>query len=135
MSRLGRFAATLGTGLAVAGLGCVVPAAAQGSLAILAKLDRGSWEIRFRDNTPPRRVCLRDGSELIQLRHAGTCNRFIVENGTDSATVQYTCRGNGYGRTTLRRETSSLVQIDSQGIEGGRPFGFTAEARRTGACN
>ena len=26
-------------------------------------------------------------------------------------TVQYTCRGRGYGRTHIRRETNRLVQI------------------------
>jgi hypothetical protein len=48
--------------------------------------------------------------------------------------VQYTCRGRGYGRTHIRRETSRLVQIDTQGIADGRPFAFAAEARRVGDC-
>jgi hypothetical protein len=49
--------------------------------------------------------------------------------------VQYTCRGKGYGRTHIRRETGRLVQIDSQGIAGGLPFEFSAEARRVGDCS
>ena len=71
----------------------------------------------------------------MQLRHAGSaCSRFVVEDAADKVTVQYTCKGNGYGRTSIRRETSTLVQIESQGIQGGLPFQFKAEARRTGAC-
>lgn len=126
------------TGLAagMAGAALFGPAQAHSSaLEMLSRLDRGQWELRFRDGTPARRLCVRSGYELIQLRHpGGNCNRFVVEDGSNSVTVQYTCRGNGYGRTSVRRETGSLVQIESQGIEGGEPFQFTAEARRMGAC-
>ncbi len=112
------------------------PAIAQASLGMLDTLDRGGWEIRFRDGSSVRKVCLRTGREFIQLRHDGsTCNRFVVEDGARNVTVQYTCRGDGYGRTHIRKESSGLVQIDSQGIAGGKPFQFTAEARQTGRCN
>lgn len=111
------------------------PAVAQSSLAMLDSLERGAWEIRYRDGTPPRKICVRTGRELIQLRHDDSgCNRFVVEDGKSEVTVQYTCRGNGYGRTNIRKEAAGLVQIDSQGIANGRPFQFSAEARRTGAC-
>jgi hypothetical protein len=124
---------------ALAGLfaaGVLAPAAAQGpSLAMLGTLEDGQWEVRMRDSGESRRVCVRSGQELIQLKHGGTgCSRFVVEDGASAVTVQYTCRGNGYGRTSIRRENTSLVQIDSQGIAGGLPFEFSAEARRVGAC-
>ncbi len=110
-------------------------ALAQASLAMLEGLDRGGWEVRFRDGSEARKVCVRSGRELIQLRHADSgCNRFVVEDGAQAVTVQYTCRGNGYGRTSIRKESPGLVQIESQGIAGGKPFQFSAEARRTGAC-
>lgn len=125
--------------LVVGGLfagGLVAPAAAQGpSLAMLGKLDDGQWEIRFRDGSATRRVCVRSGLELIQLQHSDSgCSRFVVEDGASTVTVQYTCRGNGYGRTSIRRESGNLVQIDSQGIAGGLPFEFSAEGRRVGVC-
>lgn len=111
------------------------PALAQSSLAMLDTLEKGAWELRFRDGTAPRSICVRSGRELIQLRHSEPgCNRFVVEDGANEVTVQYTCRGNGYGRTNIRKEGSNLVQIDSQGIADGRPFQFSAEARRTGSC-
>lgn len=116
--------------------GLLTPAAAQApSLAMLGALQDGQWELRFRDSAPPRRVCVRTGLELIHLQHAESgCSRFVVEDGASAVTVQYTCRGNGYGRTHVRRESATLVQVDSQGIAGGLPFQFSAEARRVGAC-
>jgi hypothetical protein len=103
---------------------------------MLDKLQPGQWEVRFRDDTPTQRICVRNGRDLIQLRHrqASGCNRFVVEDGESEVTVQYTCPSNGYGRTNIRRESNVLVQLESQGIEGGRPFSFTAEGRRVGTC-
>lgn len=106
------------------------------SLAMLDSLDRGNWELRYRDSSgSPQKICLDSGAKLIQLRHpAMKCDRVIVKDSPTAVTVQYTCRGNGYGRTEIRRESSRLVQINSQGIAGGLPFSFAAEARRVGDC-
>ena len=104
-------------------------------LAMLDSLAKGGWTLRLRDNSSPRRICVRDGREFIQLRHRQPgCSRFVVRDGADEVIVQYTCRGNGYGRTSIRREGAELVQIESQGIEGGTPFSFSAEARHEGGC-
>lgn len=121
------------------GLGALVvavPVAAQSdSLAMLSGLTKGEWTIRHRDGSPDRKICVRSGQELIQLRHkASGCSRFVVEDANNRVTVQYTCPGNGYGRTDIRKETNGLVQLESQGIVGGLPFQFAAEARRTGSC-
>ena len=104
--------------------------------AMLAELQRGRWVVTPDDGTPPRNICLGDPLQLVKLRHAQAagCSRFVVEDEPGRVTVQYTCRGSGYGRTSIRRETSTLVQIESQGVAGERPFQFRAEARRTGAC-
>lgn len=124
------------TYLVLLALGCGSALAAQGdALGMLAKLQRGQWSVVSRDGGPSRTICLGDTAQLIQLQHAGSaCSRYVVEDAADKVTVQYTCRGNGYGRTSIRRETAGLVQIESQGIAGGLPFQFKAEARRTGAC-
>lgn len=107
------------------------------SLAMLDRLDAGEWEMRLRDAPDePRRLCLGNARRLIQLRHPGqACSRVVVEDTDEAVTVQYTCPGRGFGRTHIRRETDNLVQIDSQGIAGGQPFSFDAEARRVGACS
>lgn len=130
-------------GLALRLLGCfgaaavmTIPSAAQGpELAMLGTLDKGSWEVRGRGDGARQRLCVRTGRELIQLRHrqAG-CSQLIVQDEPNAVTVQYSCRGNGYGRTTIRREGSGLVQIRSQGLLNGQPFSIEGEARRQGSC-
>lgn len=113
-----------------------LPALAQGDgFAMLSSLAKGEWTVKHRDGSPDRKICVRSGRELIQIRHPEpNCNRFVVEDGAARVTVQYTCPGNGYGRTFIRRESNSLVQIESQGIASGMPFEFVGEARRTGSC-
>lgn len=113
-----------------------IPAAAQSDgLAMLNRLAKGEWTLKYRNGAPERKICVRSGHELIKLRHSDpNCSRFVVEDEASKVTVQYTCPGNGYGRTNIRRETGSLVQIESQGIVSGQPFQFNAEARRTGSC-
>lgn len=129
---IGGLAVAMGVALGAFG----IPAAAQSdSLAMLSNLAKGEWTLKYRDGSPERKICVRSGLELIKLRHADpNCSRFVVEDGASRVTVQYTCPGNGYGRTNIRRETGSLVQIESQGIASGQPFQFNAEARRTGSC-
>lgn len=103
---------------------------------MLDQLDAGRWELRARSpGSPPERFCLNSGRRLIQLRHPDSaCERLVVQDSPNEVTVQYTCRGSGYGRTHIRRETSRLVQIETQGIAEGLPFEFSAEARRVGDC-
>lgn len=108
------------------------------ALGMLEGLSKGEWTVRYRDGTPSRKICLRRGDELIQLQSQHSdreCSRFVVEDEADEVTVQYTCRGDGYGRTNIRSETATLVQVESQGIAGGLPFQFSAEARKTGQCS
>lgn len=106
------------------------------ALAMLDGLQKGRWELRSRgDAAGPRSICLRDGREMIQLRHqSATCESLVVEDTPSQVIVQYTCPGQGYGRTRIRRETGQLVQVDTQGIVDGSPFAFAAEARWAGHC-
>ncbi|APE27645.1 hypothetical protein BMF35_a0816 [Aurantiacibacter gangjinensis] len=129
----------LGLGFASAALAAALaltPVAAQApELAMLDRLERGQWELRLRSDGSRSRICVRSGRELIQIRHRQPgCERFVVQDDPNEVTVQYTCRGNGYGRTTIRREGAGLVQVRSRGIEGGRPFSVEGEARRVGSC-
>jgi hypothetical protein len=110
-------------------------AAHAAELAMLDTLDKGGWTLRVREDGSQQRICVRSGQEFVQLRHKQPgCSRFVVQDGADEVVVQYTCRGNGYGRTSIRRESHGLVQIRSQGIVNGAPFSISAEARHTGAC-
>ena len=113
-----------------------VPVSAQApSLALLDGLHMGRWTLRDLESGATREICLRSGRELIQLQHAQPgCSRTVVQDAEREVTVQYTCHGNGYGRTSIRREHSDLVQVTTQGIEGGAPFSTEYEARRIGDC-
>ena len=102
---------------------------------MLGSLEHGGWELRLRPDGGTMQICVRNGREFLQLRHRQpACERFIVQDEAETVTVQYTCRGNGYGRTTVRRENAALVQIRSEGIQGGMPFSIEGEARKTGSC-
>ena len=128
----------LGRGpLLVAAVALAMPAVAQTpELALLGQLERGAWQLVERGSTrAPRAVCLGDARLLLQLQHPlATCSRFIVSDTAQSVTVSYDCGAAGNGRTTIRRETNRLVQIETQGIARGSPFSMTLEARRTGTC-
>lgn len=129
-------ALALGALAAGAALWFAAPVVAQGNgLAMLGTLTKGEWTIKQRGTAPDRKICVKSGVELVQLMHRESgCSQFVVEDGAARVTVQYTCPGNGYGRTSIRRETAGLVQLESQGIHEGMPFQLTAEARRTGTC-
>lgn len=124
-------------GIAVLALGGVAVAATgqRGALGMLDRLEPGQWELRLRDAPGVERLCLHDGRRLIQLRHPqDQCERFIVNDNPDDVAVQYTCRGRGYGRTDIHRESGRIVRIETQGIAGGLPFNFVVEGRRVGEC-
>jgi hypothetical protein len=133
MTRHARLALTLAASLTAG----TVPALADVPVsALLGRIEPGSWDLRVREaGGQAERICVREPERLIQLRHPGVaCQRIVVEETPSLVTVQYTCPGRGYGRTTIRMESNRLVQIDTQGIAGGLPFAFAAEGRRTGAC-
>ena len=113
-----------------------LPVAAQAAEpALFDAISKGTWTLRLRDGGAEQRICVRDGNELVQIRHKETgCSRFVVKDSAEEVVVQYTCPGNGYGRTSVRKESNGLVQIQSQGIVNGAPFSFSGEARHSGAC-
>lgn len=105
------------------------------ALTMLEPLARGAWELRSRSDGSTRRICLRSGQEFIQLRHAQQgCEFFVIQDEPKMATVQYTCRGAGFGRTSVRSEDRHLVQIRSEGIHIREPFSIDGEARHVGRC-
>lgn len=122
--------------VAAAALVGAVPTAAQApELAMLRGLAKGAWTLRIRTDGSQQQICVRNGDEFIQLNHKQPgCSRFVVQDDANQVVVQYTCRGNGYGRTSIRREGDELVQIQSQGIVDGSPFSISGEARHTGSC-
>ena len=122
------------TACALAGA-TAVPAQAP-SLAMLDRLEKGSWQLRERGKDAVlQTICVGDARRMIQIYHPrATCSRYIIEDTPGSVTVHYTCPGAGHGRTSIRSETNRLVQIDTQGIAEGKPFSQAIEARRAGGC-
>lgn len=105
-------------------------------LPALRGIERGLWELRVRGSTvPPRKLCVADPSMLVQIQHGGgSCSRFVIDSQPNRATIHYTCPGAGHGRTSIRVETSHILQIESQGIANNAPFNVSYEARHAGAC-
>ena len=115
----------------------IFPAFAQQAPAPSAmdRVERGLWEVRGAGGASLGSICLGEPALLAQLQHRGAaCALDTVDSTARSATVQYSCRGQGSGRSILRVETPRLVQIDSQGLDSGTPFAIRAQARRTGPC-
>ena len=126
---------------AMAALGALAflaaPAAPQpsGGIPLLDRLEAGLWELRSPSNALIRSICLGETALLTQPQHGpAPCTRVVIGADARSVTVHYTCPAAGFGRTVVRFETPRLVQIDSQGIHSGAPFGLRAEARRVGPC-
>jgi hypothetical protein len=99
-----------------------------------SRLERGRWQLRDSAGQP-RSICLGDPAALVQLEHGGVgCDQEVVASDKSGATVQYSCRGRGFGHTTIRVETPRLARIDTQGLVDGRPFSYRVEARKVGTC-
>ncbi len=105
-------------------------------LALLNNLQKGEWTLKARgSDNDGQKVCLGDPGVLLQIKHSGVvCSRYVIQDTPNSIRVSYKCGSSDHGVTTIKRESSGLVQIQSQGIEGNAPFSFSVEGRRTGTC-
>ena len=129
MARLAVAGSLLGAGLAAA------PAAAP-TLAAVARIEPGQWQLRPLDgDAPPRALCIADATMLIQYGHADVrCQHFVIANDANLATVHYTCTGTGHGQTSVKVATPRSFNLDTQGVLNGAPFDEHYEARRLGVC-
>lgn len=125
-----------GVAALVAVLALTAAAPAGGPLTALGRIAQGEWQIKTVGlDTPPRSACLTDMAVLIQYGHGTSqCQRSVVINSYDVATVHYMCPGAGHGQTTVRVATPTSFNLDTQGILGGAPFDESYEAKRLGPC-
>jgi hypothetical protein len=102
----------------------------------LAKLEQGRWLVRSASQaTVERSLCLGDPTLLFQIEHGPKgCSQQLVHADERGATVEYVCPGRGFGRTSVRVETSKAATLDTQGFIDGRPFAYRATARKLSAC-
>lgn len=104
---------------------------------LLSSLKSGLWQFRekARGNNIVDAICVGDVSKMIKIKNKNdSCTFKMLSQSGNSVTYDYNCAGKGKGRTTIRKETSGLVQISSQGITDGQLFDFKLEARHAGSC-
>jgi hypothetical protein len=100
----------------------------QPGLWTIHALDRGEADVPA--------FCVADPTRLLQFRHPGaTCWRFVIADTPHVATIQYSCAGAGWGRTSVRIISPEQLRLDTQGIAANAPFALAAEARRIGDCH
>ena len=131
----------MATGLCLAGAGLVgalaVGASAGGpTLAAVARIEPGLWQLKATgSDAPPRNLCIADAAVLIQYGHGNAqCQRYVIADEPNLATVHYTCPGTGHGQTSVKVTTPRNFTLETQGILNGAPFDEQYEARRTGVC-
>ena len=85
-----------------------------------AGLAKGEWTIKHRDGSPGRKICVRSGQELIQIKPTARqdATSLVVETACPGVTVQYTCPGNGY-RTHQHSRENRDTRADGN---AGHPF-------------
>ncbi len=108
----------------------------KGGVSILDSLERGMWQLRPTvGGETTTKICLGKPDTLLQLRHSGlACEQYVVRSTADTVTVSYTCKGQGQGLTTIRKESNRIVHIQSQGIRDNAPFSVSVEGRKIGPC-
>lgn len=129
---MNRFA-FISTALALLVAGSGYALAQSGTLAALARIERGEWQLRASDGST-RSICVADPRALLQLRErTAGCTPFVVENEANSGRITFTCPS-GKSDTRITVETPRLIRLETQGISRGLPFTEEYEGRRTGVC-
>jgi hypothetical protein len=102
----------------------------------LSQAEPGLWEVTGVPGTKaPIRQCVADLLALAQFEHRGeSCSRHVIRDASSVTTVEYNCPDGGFGRTEIGLVTPRSLRIDTQGISGGLPFHYVAQARRVGDC-
>lgn len=128
--------------LCLSSVGLLAAASAPSLKLFSGGFEGGLWQMTPLDADGQMRspngaaVCLVAPDRLIHTGHStanGDCGHTIVEDGADRATVTYVCKGQGYGRTSIRRDGDGFI-VDAQGIDGRNPYQMRAQYKRVGAC-
>jgi len=113
--------------LAVALAGAAAP-------PVLEQAEGGLWEID-RPGSAPMRLCVGNPASLANYEQRGAaCSRAMLRQSGSSATIHYTCRGGGFGHSTITVLTPRSLRVETQGIAANAPFNYTFQARRVGNC-
>lgn len=93
---------------------------------------------KARGNGEPNRCVISPESLLhtgLEAADGQNCVNTVVEDTAERATVAYSCRGIGSGRTTIIKDNRNHFTVDAQGIAGRTPFAMRQELKRIGNCN
>ena len=118
----------------VAGAAVIIGAAAVP--AALSQTTPGLWEVTGVPGAKaPIRQCVGEVLALAQFEHrTENCSRRVIRDAGNSTVVEYSCPGGGFGRSEIGVVTPRALRIETQGISGGLPFHYVAQARRVGDC-
>ena len=122
--------------VAFAGVAAVMPQLQR--IGAMAGVEPGIWSIHALDRgeTDVAPYCVADPTRLLQFRHPNaTCSRYVIADTPRIATIQYSCPGAGWGRTSVRVISPTMLRLDTQGIADNAPFALSAVARRLGDCS
>jgi hypothetical protein len=104
--------------------------------AALSKTMAGLWELSGAPGAKtPVRECFADVAALAQFEHRrNSCTRTVISDKVNSAVIEYSCAGAGFGRSEVDVITPRSLRIDTQGISDNLPFHYVLQARRAGDC-
>jgi hypothetical protein len=96
----------------------------------------GLWELSgIEGKKTPVRLCVSDLGDLARIEHRGrACKQAVLKQAESSITYNYNCTASDFGRSKMDWVTTNNIRIETQGISGGLPFGYTVQARRLGDC-
>ena len=122
--------------LTVAGITAALVLTGAQRPGLFAQTAPGLWEI---SGIPGAKVsareCVADMASLARYEHKSRpCTMKVTSDSPDSAVVDYSCGGAGFGHTKIDLISPRSLRIDTQGVADNLPFSYVLQARRVGDC-
>lgn len=93
---------------------------------------QGEWQLSEIDGPGRMSVCVADPGALLRLRQSNNaCALFVLDSDRSSVTVRYTRGGTGHGRSVLTVRSAHSIELETQGVTGGRRSPFPAAIANT----
>lgn len=110
------------------------------SLKVFTTFTPGQYKVEPRDQDSrnqiaARPICLASPAALIRdgANPADGCGYTVVDNSEKAATVTYSCKMTGAGRTTMQT-VDGHYRVQAQGFKNSMPFETTVDYHRVGDC-
>jgi hypothetical protein len=123
-------------GLTVGGITAALILIGAQQPALFSQTAPGLWEIRGISGAKVfARECVADTALLARYEHRSrSCTVKVTSDNRDSAVVDYSCGGAGFGHTKIDLITPRSLRIETQGVSDNLPFNYALQARRVGDC-